>query len=69
MLAFLHRALPASLRRRPPLRCSFCGREEHAVARLVAGPKVLICDDCIQTCVSVLQEHGGFDMPGPNRTH
>ena len=37
------------------------------VGRLVAGPSVYICDQCIETCVAVLQEHGGFP-PSPNQT-
>jgi ATP-dependent Clp protease ATP-binding subunit ClpX len=51
-----------------PLRCSFCGRDENHVARLVAGAAAHICDDCIGTCVTVLQRHGGLDMPPANRT-
>lgn len=57
--------LKAPLSRRS-LHCSFCGRDEHAVARLVAGAAAYICDACIHDCVSVLQQNGGFDMPGPN---
>ena len=29
------------------LRCSFCGKREHEVTKLVAGPKVFICDECV----------------------
>ena len=40
------------------LRCSFCGRTGDQVERLVAGPSVYICDECIKTCVAVLEQHG-----------
>jgi hypothetical protein len=46
-----------------PLRCSFCGRDENDVTRLVAGASAYICDACITECVSILQRHGGFEMP------
>jgi hypothetical protein len=36
--------------------CSFCGKPDAAVQRLVAGPGVYICDECIQLSVSVLQQ-------------
>ena len=45
------------------LRCSFCGRDAHAVERLVAGASAHICDSCISDCVAILQEHGGFTPP------
>jgi hypothetical protein len=54
---------------RPQLRCSFCGRRESEVERLVAGKFAHICDACISECVVVLERHGGFDKPGPNHTH
>ncbi len=49
------------------LRCSFCGRSELEVGRLVAGSSAYICDDCIAKCVSVLQDNGGFVTPDPKR--
>ena len=36
-------------------RCSFCGKAEDKVRRLVAGPGVFICDQCVQLCTEVLQ--------------
>jgi hypothetical protein len=54
--------LPA-VRRRGILHCSFCGRDENEVERLVAGASGHICSACIVQCVSILQHHGGFDMP------
>jgi ClpX C4-type zinc finger len=37
------------------LRCSFCGKSQHEVAKLVAGPKVHICDACVGVCSSILE--------------
>jgi predicted amidophosphoribosyltransferase len=57
-------AVIARLLRRPSrLRCSFCGKDADRVGRLVAGPSVYICDECIKTCVAVVEEHGGFPPP------
>jgi ATP-dependent Clp protease ATP-binding subunit ClpX len=39
--------------------CSFCGRRSDAVGRLVAGASAYICDDCVNKCVAVLEQHGG----------
>ena len=38
-----------------PICCSFCGKREHE-ARLIAGPGVYICSDCVQTCTELLHE-------------
>ena len=38
------------------LRCSFCGKEEHQVHRMVQGPGVRICDECVDLCMSILEE-------------
>lgn len=38
------------------LLCSFCGKNQREVHRLVAGPQVYICDECIQLCSEMLQE-------------
>lgn len=43
------------------LRCSFCGRGDQEVRQLVAGPKVLICDDCACRCMTIHAEAGGLD--------
>jgi hypothetical protein len=37
------------------LRCSFCSRSETDVAKLIAGPKVHICDACVRVCTSILE--------------
>ena len=43
------------------LRCSFCGKREQQVHRMIQGPGVHICDECVQLCMSILNE--GFDGP------
>ena len=43
------------------LRCSFCGKREQQVHRMIQGPGVRICDECVQLCMSILEE--GFDGP------
>jgi ATP-dependent protease Clp ATPase subunit len=36
------------------LYCSFCGKSQYDVTRLVAGPKVYICDECVVCCIDIL---------------
>lgn len=36
--------------------CSFCGKEESAVAKVIAGPGVHICDECVSLCNAILDE-------------
>lgn len=38
------------------LKCSFCGKPQHKVRKLIAGPGVYICDECIGVCMSILDE-------------
>jgi ATP-dependent Clp protease ATP-binding subunit ClpX len=46
-----------ALRADPP-KCSFCGKPQGEVERLIAGPGVHICDQCVQLCGSLLQREG-----------
>ena len=39
------------------LKCSSCGKPQSQVNRLVAGPGVYICDECIQVCQEILKEN------------
>ncbi len=41
---------------REELRCSFCGKPQSAVKRLIAGPGVYICDECVEMCSDILTE-------------
>ena len=50
-----------------PIRCSFCGRRENQAPRLVAGPGVYICADCVDACKDLLRDEyeldGGLEAP------
>jgi hypothetical protein len=59
----------AALTPRRKLRCSFCRRSADAVGRLVGGPSVHICDACVEACVHILQDHGGFELRRRDRPH
>ncbi len=41
--------------------CSFCGKPQNSVKKIVAGPGVYICDECISLCTSILEEEGFLD--------
>ena len=49
------------------IRCSFCGKRETQVERLIAGPGVYICSDCVQACTELLAEEGRIDNRGKLR--
>jgi ATP-dependent Clp protease ATP-binding subunit ClpX len=38
------------------LYCSFCGKSQHEVKKLIAGPTVFICDECVELCVEIIRE-------------
>ena len=40
----------------PPIRCSFCGKRENQASRLIAGPGVYICSECVAACSDLLQD-------------
>jgi len=55
------------------LKCSFCGKSQDQVRRLIAGPNVYICDECIELCQEIIQEEFDenievdlLDLPKPN---
>jgi ATP-dependent Clp protease ATP-binding subunit ClpX len=39
-----------------PLHCSFCAKSQEQVKRLIAGPGVFICDECIELCHQIVSE-------------
>lgn len=41
---------------REPLYCSFCGKSQHEVRKLIAGPSVFICDECVDLCTDIIKE-------------
>ena len=38
------------------LYCSFCGKSQHEVRKLIAGPTVFICDECVELCMGIIKE-------------
>lgn len=56
-----------------PLRCSFCDKTQEQVRKLIAGPNVYICDDCIRQCLDLLDDdyyeyvdmENDFGLPSP----
>ena len=56
------------------LYCSFCGKSQHEVRKLIAGPSVFICDECVDLCNDIIREEvqedtgdtGGEALPKPN---
>ena len=54
------------------LKCSFCGKSQKQVRKLIAGPGVYICDECIELCNEIIEEElsevadlGTFELPKP----
>jgi len=45
------------------LRCSFCGKSQEEVEKIVAGPSVYICDECIELCNDIIEEEREKDKP------
>ncbi len=61
-----------------PLHCSFCGKGQDEVPKLIAGPSIFICNECVQLCSDILQEEfqqevprqeGGLSIPKPAEIH
>lgn len=52
--------------RRKDSRCSFCGKGQDQVRKLVAGPGVYICDGCVELCNEVLADHNRPHDQGPD---
>ena len=46
------------------LYCSFCGKSQHEVRKLIAGPSVFICDECIELCNDIIREEGATARRG-----
>ena len=51
----------AELGRREKLSCSFCGKTHTQVLKLIAGPGVYICDECVALCVEIIAEEVAAD--------
>ena len=39
-----------------PLHCTFCGKSQHEVRKLIAGQAVFICDECVELCMDIIGE-------------
>ena len=57
------------------LYCSFCGKSQHEVRKLIAGPNVFICNECVELCMDIIREEdktqivrgeGGEGVPAPS---
>jgi ATP-dependent Clp protease ATP-binding subunit ClpX len=46
------------------LYCSFCGKSQHEVRKLIAGPSVFVCDECIELCNDIIREESNNALPG-----
>ena len=46
------------------LYCSFCGKSQHEVKKLIAGPSVFICDECIELCNDIIRDEVPAEAPG-----
>ena len=46
------------------LYCSFCGKSQHEVKKLIAGPSVFICDECIELCNDIIRDEAPADGAG-----
>jgi len=60
------------------LYCSFCGKSQHEVRKLIAGPSVFICDECVDLCEDIIREEAiediansdeGDQHPNPSEIH
>jgi len=50
------------------LYCSFCGKSQHEVKKLIAGPSVFICDECIELCNDIIRDEVPVDSAGAKAT-
>jgi ATP-dependent Clp protease ATP-binding subunit ClpX len=46
------------------LYCSFCGKSQHEVRKLIAGPSVFVCDECIELCNDIIREENSNNAAG-----
>ena len=53
------------------LYCSFCGKSQHEVRKLIAGPSVFVCDECIALCNDIIKEEAqtGIGAEGEVQGH
>ncbi|GAB2181453.1 ATP-dependent Clp protease ATP-binding subunit ClpX [Denitratisoma sp. agr-D3] len=51
------------------LYCSFCGKSQHEVKKLIAGPSVFICDECIELCNDIIRDEVAAEHDGGSSTN
>jgi ATP-dependent Clp protease ATP-binding subunit ClpX len=58
------------------LYCSFCGKSQHEVRKLIAGPSVFVCDECVELCNDIIREEmqdktttGSDELPKPHEVN
>ena len=57
------------------LYCSFCGKSQHEVRKLIAGPSVFVCNECVDLCNDIIREEVNFsidddvNLPKPKEIH
>ena len=56
--------MPRSHEKEELLYCSFCGKSQREVKKLIAGPSVLICDECVSMCQDILSGEGNEKKSG-----
>ena len=50
------------------LRCSFCNKDQNDVRKLIAGPTVFICDECVEVCNDIIADDNRFEARGGARS-
>ena len=50
------------------LRCSFCNKDQNDVRKLIAGPTVFICDECVEVCNDIIADDNRFQRPDGTRS-
>jgi ATP-dependent Clp protease ATP-binding subunit ClpX len=50
------------------LHCSFCSKSQHEVRKLIAGPSVYVCDECVALCNEIINDQSHDTIKGPNDT-
>ena len=57
-------AKPLGGKAKHTLHCSFCGKSQHEVRKLIAGPTVFVCDECVELCEDIITDMAGDHQDG-----
>jgi ATP-dependent protease Clp ATPase subunit len=52
----------SDFRDKATLYCSFCGKSQHEVRKLIAGPTVFICDECVDVCTDIIEPEDDLEL-------